>query len=228
MKHGMVIALVLGVMGAAWGQAAQRLPLPVASAPGATAFECPSPPLAVLTGVLWPASGPLTSWAPVFSTLGADGTLKEVSAGRWEGPLPPRWVKVVKPGYVVAGFRVLVKTGPGTPQTRQAQIFWKAWTDGSPSGPFVDSSVHGSAAGPADTVKIIELRLPDGAIPLSLYGETLGGTVVQASLTVKAALAPPTEAPVPVPDEGGPAPPRAPTPAPLAPVGLRGISQEQR
>jgi len=203
-----------------------RLPLPVDS-PGAVAFESPAPLAAVLTGVLWPAAGPLVAWAPVYSSLQADGSLKEVQAGVWVGPRPDRWLKVVKPGFVVGGFRVLVKTGPGSVQTRQVQVFWKPWSGGEASGRVVESRVYGAAAGPNDTVKILELQVPEGAVPTGLYGQIQGGQVVQASLIVRLAQGPPTvpsAEPSPVSTPRGP---RAPTVELLAPD-LRGISQEQR
>lgn len=207
-----------------------RLPLPVDGPAGVLAFEPVGPTAAVLTGLLWPSSGPLTSWAPVYSTLEATGTLKEAQTGGWIGPIPDRWLKVVKPGYVVGGFRVLVKTAPGAVQTRQVQIFWKPWSQGEAKGAFVESRPYGQPAGTDDTVKIIELRLPDGAIPIGLYGQTLAGAVVQTSLVVRQT---PRAAAVRTPKTGpkstsGPTQPEVPAPIPLAPVDLRGISQEQR
>jgi len=183
---------------------------------------------AVVTGLLWPSSGPLTSWAPVYSTLQADGSLKEGQAGGWEGPLPSRWLKVVKPGFVIGGFRVLVKTGPGEVQTRQAQVFWKPWVEGEPRGTVVESRVYGLAAGLGDQVRIIELRLPEGAVPTGLYGQILSGRVVQVSLMVRQPTPPPATPSAEPSLIRGPSGPKAPTVGPLDPVDLRGISQEQR
>jgi hypothetical protein len=151
----------------------------------------------------------------VYSTLGADGSLREVAPGGWVGPRPAKWLRVVKRGYVLGGFRVLVKTGPGVTQTRQVQIFWKPWVDGQPAGPVFESQVYGSPAGPNDTVRIIELRLPEGAIPTGLYGETSNGSVVQASLILKEAPALPSVEPRP---SGAPLVPVPPTIVPLDPV----------
>ena len=202
---------------ACMAQTSLRLPLPVDSPPGAVGFEAPAPTAGVLTGLLWPASGPLTSWAPLYSTLGADGSLHEVTPGGWVGPRPPKWLRVVKRGYVVGGFRVLVKTGPGVVQTRQVQIFWKPWVDGEAVGTVIESQVYGSPAGRQDTVRIIELRLPEAALPTGLYGETLGGAVVQASLIVRQAAVSTTTGPGPQPSRG-PSVPVAPTIVPVQPV----------
>jgi hypothetical protein len=168
----------------AHAQTSLKLPLPVDSPANTVPFEAPAPVAAVLTGFLWPASGPLTAWAPVYSTLGADGSLTEVQSGGWVGPRPDRWLKVVKKGYVVGGFRVLVRTAPAPAQTRQLQIFWRPWA-GQVQGATVVSQVYGSAAGPRDTVRIVEIRLPEGTVPTGLYGQTLGGAVAQASLIVR-------------------------------------------
>ena len=211
-----LVALLLLIGSPCMAQTSLRLPLPVDSPPGAAAFEAPAPTAGVLTGLLWPASGPLTSWAPLYSTLGADGSLREVTPGGWVGPRPAKWLKVVKKGYVIGGFRVLVKTGPGAAQTRQAQIFWKPWTDGEAAGAAVESQVYGSPAGREDTVRIVELRLPDAAVPTGLYGETLNGVVVQASLIVRQT---PASTPEPPPQPSrGPSAPLAPTIAPVDPV----------
>lgn len=222
-----VLILLSGALDGGFGQTSLKLPLPVTSPSGATRFEASSPLDAVLTGFLWPSSGALLSWAPVYSTLEADGSLKEWGPGPWFGPRPPRWIKVVRPGAVVGGMRLLVKIGPGTVETRQAQVFWKVWTDGEPQGPIVPSSVHGLAAEAKDEVRIIELTVPARAVPTGLYGETLGGRVVQASLMVRpATVSTQTEDPQPVPGLKAPGAPSAPTLSPLAPIPLRDISQE--
>ena len=197
----------------AWAQiATARLPLPLDGTPEALGFETPGPTASVLTGFLWPSGGPLTAWAPVFSSFGADGSLTEVLVGRWTGPVPGKWLKVVKPGWVVGGFRVLMKTAPGTPQVRQIQVFWKPWKDGEPEERVVESQVYGSPAGPQDQVRIIELRVPPGAVPTGLYGQTLRGVVTQASLLVRLPepkASQPPSAPAAAPR--GPQAPRAPT-----------------
>ncbi len=201
--------------------ASVKLPLPIDGPSEASRFEVPGPTATVLTGLLWPASGPLTAWAPVFSTFEADGTLKESQTGSWVGPRPGHWLKVVKSGFVVGGFRFLVKTSPGTPQTRQLQVFWKPWSDGETRGGIVESAVYGEAAGRLDQVRIIEIRLPDGATPTGLWGETFGGAVVQTSLLVrlasKASTKPPVAGSAPsklIPPEG----PSIPVVGPVSPV----------
>lgn len=185
----------------AWGQtqASLRLPLPVDGPQGALVFDHPGPTAAVLTGVLVPSAGPLTSWAPVYSTLGADGTLKDADTGPWVGPIPSKWTKVTRAGMVVAGFRFLVRTAPGPVQTRQAQVFWRSWTTRASA----ESSVLGQRAGPADQVRIVELRVPEGAIATGLWGQIFApsggvpGPVVQVSLVVNQG-----EAPTPAPQTG--------------------------
>ena len=154
----------------------------------------------MLTGFLVPSEGPLTAWAPVFSSLGADGGLVGSQDGQWVGPRPSKWVRIIRAGSVVGGFRVLVKTGPGQPQTRQMQIFWVPWADGMPQGKPVDSRVLGAPAGEKDQVRIVELTLPEGTIPTGLWGQTQNGAVVQASLLVRRVQSPPTPAPGSVPD----------------------------
>ena len=205
-----------GPVGAQTAATTLRLPLPVDGPAGAMAFEALGPPATVLSGLLFPSQGPLTSWAPVFSSYQA-GALKEGQTGTWIGPRPGRWLKVVKAGFVVGGFRVLIKTAPGTPQTRQLQVFWKPWRDGEAKGKVITSQVYGAAAGPDDQVRIIELRLPEGAVPTGLYGQTLTGNLVQASLIVR--LFPVQDAPgsPPVPLRG-PQRPQEPTIGPLVPV----------
>lgn len=198
-----------------------RLPLPVASPAGATVFSVSGRPATVLTGLLWPSSGPLTAWAPVFSTYEADGSLRESETGGWIGPHPSRWLKVTKAGFVVGGFRVLVRTSPGTPQSRQVQVFWKPWQAGEAKGTVVESQAYGTAAGPKDEVKIIELRLPEGAVPTGLYGETLAGVVVQASLIVRLLPPPPATDPAATPSPSRmrtPSLPQSPVVAPVAPL----------
>jgi len=188
----------------AWAQtqATLRLPLPVDGPTGALVFDHPGPPAAVLTGVLVPSAGPLTSWAPVYSTLGADGALRDAGPGPWVGPVPGRWTKVTREGMVVAGFRFLVRTAPGPVQTRQAQVFWRAW--GSTRG--AESSVLGQRAEPTDEVRIVELRVPAGAVATGLWGQSLGtpgGAVVQVSLVVNQ-----DQAPAPTPPQAVPEGPR--------------------
>jgi hypothetical protein len=216
------LLLILGGLAPLSAQtAATRLPLPVDGPAGALIFDAPGPPATVLTGLLWPSSGPLTAWAPVFSTYQIDGTLKETQTGGWIGPRPRRWIKVSKEGFVVGGFRVLIKTAPGTPQSRQAQIFWKPWQDGQPKGNVLESQVYGLAAEAADQVRIIELRLPEGAIPTGLYGETLSGAVVQASLIVRLPPPPPVSDPAPgaLPSKiQSPSLPQEPVVGPVAPL----------
>jgi hypothetical protein len=209
-----------------------RLPLPVDGPAGAATFDAPGPTAGVLTGFLIPSAGPLTSWAPVFSTLGADGRLTEVSTGAWTGPRPPAWLKVVKPGFVVGGFRFLVRTSPEPVQTRQLQVFWMPWTDGTPLGSPVESRVYGAAAGPKDQVRIVELRLPAGAVPTGLWGQSLGPAVVQASLLVRLAPTPtpsPASAPrsVTAPDAPVTAGP-GPTVPQVPPVTLTSPNQDHR
>lgn len=195
-----------------------RLPLPVDGPAGALGFVTEGPTAAVLSGILLPSAGPLTAWAPVYSTLGADGVLTEDRTGGWVGPRPERWIKVVRAGFVVGGFRLLVRTGPPAVQTRQIQVFWKPWADGGARGKAVESRVYGAPAGAADQVKIVELTLPDGAVPTGLYGQTLGGAVVQVSLVVRQAPAPAAVAPVedrPSAPAKGPTGPTAPTVGPV-------------
>lgn len=196
-------------------QSAVKLPLPVDSPANALFFEAPAPTAAVLTGVLLPSFGPLTAWAPVWSTLRADGSLKETAGGSWTGPLPDRWLQVVKPGYVVGGFRFLIRTGPGGVQIRQAQVFWKPWVSGEAKGELVASRVYGQAAGEVDTVRIIELTLPPSSVPTGLYGQTVAGQVAQVSLLVRQSPAP-EAAPVPArPSPSGPSSPEVPAVAPV-------------
>lgn len=185
----------MGTAGAGAQETTARLPLPIDEVREATVFSVTGPTATVLTGLLWPSSGPLTAWAPVFSSFQTDGTLKESGTGAWIGPRPARWLKVIKPGFVVGGFRVLMKTSPGAPQTRQLQVFWKGWQDGEASGPVIVSRVYGAAAGAQDQVKIIELRLPERAVPVGLYGQSSQSGVVQASLLVKLPAQPPAKAP---------------------------------
>lgn len=188
-------ALLLGSpLGLAAETLSTRLPLAVDSPANSLTFELAAPTGAVLSGLLLPANGPLTAWAPVWSTLQADGSLKESQTGGWTGPRPERWLKVVKPGFVVGGFRFLVRIGAGV-QTRQAQLFWKPWAEGAARGPLVTSRVYGAAAGPQDEVRIIELTLPEGAVPTGLYGETVAGVVSQVSLVVRLAPAPAAASP---------------------------------
>jgi len=163
----------------------------------ALGFEAAAPTAGVLTGFLLPSTGPLTAWAPVWATLQADGSLREAQTGGWIGPRPEKWLKVVKPGFVVGGLRVLVRTGPGSLQIRQVQVFWKSWAEGGPRGPLVTSRVYGQAATATDDVKIIELTSPEGAVPSGFWGETLGSQVVQVSLMVKTAPPPASTPPAP-------------------------------
>jgi hypothetical protein len=103
-------------------------------------------------------------------------------------------LKVVRPGSVVGGFRVLVRTAPPPIQTRQFQVFWVPWSDGQTGTTATESRVYGAAAGSKDEVRIVELRLPAGAVPTGLWGQSTGGAVVQASLLVRL---PPTPTPSP-------------------------------
>jgi len=185
--------------------AAGRLPLPVDGPANAQFFEASGPPAAVLTGFLVPSSGPLTSWAPVFRVLGADGRLGAEQSGWWTGALPSRWIKVARADAVVAGMRVLVRTAPGPMQTRQLQAFWRAWEEGEPRGPVVESPVYGEAAAGADTVRIVELRVPDNAVAVGVYGLQLAGSVAEISLLVRVLH------PLPVADAQPGAGPRAPS-----------------
>lgn len=192
-----LLGLTLGT-GLAEGQEPSlsvRLPLPVDGPAQALFFEVAVPTAGVLTGLLLPSSGPLTAWAPVFSTLAADGGLKEGPSGAWTGPLPPKWLRIVRPGSVVAGFRLLVRTKPQPVQIRQVQVFWRPWSGGGVSGPVTESQVYGLRAGPGDEVRIIELRVPDGAVPTSIYGQTLGKDVAQVSLVVRQRPLPPATEP---------------------------------
>ncbi len=190
-------------------QSVERLPLPVSGPAAAQAFEAAGPTAAVLTGFLVPSSGPLTSWAPVFKTLGADGSLTVGQSGAWNGPLPPRWTKVAREGFVVAGMRVLVRTGPGALQTQQLQVFWRGWRDGEPRGPVSESTVYGQAAAANDTVRIVELTVPENMVAVGMYGQLFAGAVVQTSLLVRP-LASPSAAPTAQP-LAGPGTPAAPT-----------------
>jgi len=174
------------------GQTSARLPLPADGPASALPFEVPAPTAGVLTGLLLPAAGPLTSWAPVFAVLQADGSLKESESSPWTGPRPERWLKVVKSGFTVGGLRLLVKTGPGAFEVRQLQVFWRPW-DGP--GATLESAVFGLRAGPADQVKIVELTVPAGAAATGLWGQTSGGRVAQASLLVRLAPSPAAAAP---------------------------------
>ena len=195
-----------------------RLPLPVDGPAGAEVFDAPGPTAGVLTGVLIPSSGPLTSWAPVFSTLGADGNLTETSTGAWKGPAPKAWLKVIRPGSVVGGFRVLVRTAPPPVQTRQIQVFWVPWVEGQTGTTVTESRVYGDPAGGKDEVRIVELRLPAGAVPTGLWGQSAGKVVVQTSLLVRLA---PTPTPSPAASPRTVTDPQAPTirdPGPTAPV----------
>lgn len=188
-------------------QTVERLPLPVDGPPEARAFESRGPAAAVLTGLMVPSSGPLTSWAPVFRTLEADGSLSREQTGAWNGPLPARWVKVARAGSVVAGMRVLVRTGPGSVQTRQLQMFWRTWNSGTPMGSIVEGAVFGQAAEAKDEVRIVELRVPDNAVAVGLYGQLLRDGVIQASLLVRAAPTASTADTVLADPTGGPATP---------------------
>lgn len=204
-----------------------RLPLPVASPAGVSSFDVAAPAGSLLSGFLIPSTGPLTAWAPVWSDLQADGGIKESSTGGWTGPRPPQWLKVVKPGHVVGGFRFLVRTGPGSVQVRQVQVFWKPWAEGTAKGETVTSRVYGLAAGADDEVRIVELRMAEGAVPTGLWGEVSGGAVVQLSLLVRqpaAIPATPSRAPEPLKAPStirGPTLPQVPVVAPLAPVAPR-------
>lgn len=197
----LVTLMTLTAGSGAWSQtqASLRLPLPVEGPTGALVFDQPGPTVAVLTGVLVPSTGPLTSWAPVYATLGADGVLKDAGVGPWVGPVPPKWTKVTREGMVVAGFRFLVRTAPAPVQTRQVQIFWRSWTTGASA----ESSVLGQRSEPSDQVRIVELRVPDGAVATGLWGQTLGSSgrtsVVQVSLVVTQREGPGSQTPAPPP-----------------------------
>jgi hypothetical protein len=200
-------------------QTVQRLPLPVDGPPSAQTFEAGGPTAAVLTGFLVPSSGPVTSWAPVFRTLGADGRLTAEQSGAWNGPLPARWIKASKEGAVVAGMRVLVSLGPGPVQTRQIQVFWQPWRDGAPRGPVTQGPVYGQAAADRDTVRIIELRVPEGAVAVGMYGQLFAGAVVQASLLVRVLDLPSATAePRPLSGPQAPTAPQAPSSGGKAPA----------
>jgi len=196
----------------------ERLPLPVVGPAGAQTFESNGPTAAVLTGFLVPSAGPLTSWAPVFRTLGADGRLTDEQSGAWTGPLPPRWVKVSRTGSVVAGMRVLVRTGPGAPQTRQLQVFWRVWGDGEARGAITESPVYGQAAAERDTVRIVELTVPDHTVAVGLYGQVFAGAVVQISLLVRVLAPAPSDASPEPRSFSGPALPVAPDAPRLTPL----------
>lgn len=214
MRCCFVLAVALMGPAALPAQSTLLLPLPVDGPPSAQTFRFPGPTAGVLTGLELPSQGPLTAWAPVFSTLGADGRLSAGQAGPWAGKLPARWVQLAKAGYVVAGMRLLVRTAPPPVQVRQIQVFWMPWTNGTPQGPVVESGVYGAKAGAQDTVRIIELRLPDGAVPTGLYGQVLGDAVVQASLIVRQGNAPASTPSVPAagpPGSKGPEVPAAPS-----------------
>ena len=196
----------------AWTQAASRLPLPVTGPASAQVFETTGPAAAVLTGFLVPSAGPLTSWAPLFRTLGADGRLGAEQSAGWNGPLPSRWIKVARAGSVVAGMRVLLRTSPAPVQTRQFQVFWQPWSSGQPRGRVTESGVYGQAADARDTVRIVELRVPEQAVAVGFYGELLKGLVVQTSLLVRLADPPPQTEPS---SSTGPSAPVEPVPPPL-------------
>lgn len=222
----LVAALLLLVPTNVQAQSA-RLSLPVASPAGVSSFEVPAPTGSLLSGLLIPSTGPLTAWAPVWADLQGDGDIKESSTGGWTGPRPPQWLKVVKPGHVVGGFRFLVRTGPGSVQVRQVQVFWKPWADGTAKGETVTSRVYGLAAGADDEVRIVELRMPEGAVPTGLWGEVSGGAVVQVSLVVRQPEAVPAtpsraqeslKAPSTI---RGPTLPQVPVAGPLPPVAPR-------
>jgi hypothetical protein len=201
MRPCLVLAVLVLVAPGLPAQSTLLLPLPVEGPSSAQNFRSQGPTAGVLTGLELPSQGPLTAWAPVFSTLGADGRLSAGQTGTWFGKLPSRWVRLVKAGYVVAGFRVLVRTAPLPVQVRQLQVFWMPWTNGAPQGTVVESGVYGAKAGAQDTVRIIELRLPDGAVPTGLYGQVSGDAVLQASLIVRQGNGP---AAAPVAPAGGP------------------------
>ena len=186
--------LVLAIANSAVAEPDLKLPLAVDGPAGAQTFEAPGPAASVLTGFLLPSSGPLTAWAPVFSSYGADGGLTGSQDGQWVGPRPSKWIRIVRAGSVVAGFRVLVRTAPGVVQTRQMQIFWVGWNDGAPQGKPVDSRVYGAPAGEKDQVRIVELRLPEGTVPTGLWGQVAGGSVLQTSLLVRRTNSPPAPA----------------------------------
>lgn len=216
----LVLAAVLVAPLGADPAARLLLPLPVESARGSLTFDVSAPAGSVLTGLLVPAAGPLTAWAPVFSTLQADGSLREDGPAPWTGTRPVPWRKLVRPGSVVAGLRVLVRTAPEPVQTRQVQIFWRDWGSGEVRGPLQTSSVIGTPALPTDTVRIVELSLPEGAVPTGLYGETVGGFVAQVSLTARPAppsTAAGTQAGASAGPARGPAGPRVPTVDPVRP-----------
>jgi len=201
----------------AWSQTNARLPLPVEGPPEAKLFAAQAPLAGVLSGLQWPSSGPLQAWQPLWSTLQADGTLKPGPTGSWIGTRPASWQTVTKPGYVVGGFRFLVDLGPGPLCIRQAQVFWIPWVDGEPSGKIVESPVYGPPTPAADKTQIIELRVPQKAVPIGLYGQLLRGKVGQASLIVRISPDGPAPSP-PAPRFHEPAPeaPRPPTvPTPL-------------
>ena len=192
----------------------QRLPLPVEPVAGALTFETTPPVAGVLSGLLLPLSGPLTAWAPVWSTLGADGTLVESQTGAWTGTRTGGWRKVAKAGWVVGGLRILVRTGAEV-RVQQVQVLWRPWTDGAVGSAENASAVFGAPALASDTVKVIELRVPAGAVPTGLWGQTSAGSVVQVSLLVQATAVPQTapkavSAPSPAVSSSGPTMPSVP------------------
>jgi hypothetical protein len=114
--------------------------------------------------------------------------------------------------------RVLVRTAPGSVQTRQLQVFWRAWKDGEVRGAIAESTVYGQAASGQDTVRIVELTVPEHAVAVGLYGEVLAGAVVQTSLLVRMLAPPPAEAVPPFHSFSGPSAPAAPDAPRLTPL----------
>jgi hypothetical protein len=207
MRAAALMGLLLAAV-SSWAQS--KLPLPVTGPAAAQGFEADGPTAAVLTGFLVPSAGPLTSWAAIFRTFEANGGLGDEQTGAWNGPLPSRWIKVAHAGSVVSGLRVLIRTAPGGVQTRQLQVFWQPWNGGAPQGRITEGAVFGQAAGDHDTVRIVELRVPDHAVAVGLYGELFAGKVVQTSLLVRFLETEPTPTPESSHGPTGPSAPSAP------------------
>ena len=171
-----------------------NLPLPLPGTDAGLSFSTPDETgiSSILTGLLLPVMGPITAAAPLTAVMEANGSLGPAAAGRWQGKLPGRWLRVERPGCIVAGFRVLMRKSSKTVRTQQVQIFWKSWHEGAAEGPLFESRVYGSPAAEKDETKVVEIALQKGDLPTGLYGQTDGDLLAQFSLTVKRPIVTPT------------------------------------
>lgn len=167
------------------GAFAEKLPLPLTGSSGRTAFEDQVRPDFILVGLEIPARGPLTSWAPLWAPLQADGTIGSPTPGPWHGPVPNAFQSLTNPGSVVGGFRFLLTVENGTVQTRQAQVFWTRWSESGPGLSSGTSLVLGEKAGADDATRVVEIRVPEGMVATGFFGELNRSQVAQVSLLVK-------------------------------------------